>query len=85
MTTPEGEKIKAAPVSGKVATIEVGQSSKVITVALHCPPRHLQVAREDGAGVVLCVKARDRSGAAGDSAIPAFTIAVQDVEQVLQN
>ena len=34
MTTPEGEEIKAAPVSGKVATIEVGQSSKVITVAL---------------------------------------------------
>ena len=84
MTTPEGEEIKAAPVSGKVATIEVGQSSKVITVALHCPPRHLQVAREDGAGVVLCVKARDRSGAAGDSAIPAFTIAVQDVEQVTE-
>ena len=41
----------------------------------------MQVAREDGAGVVLCVKARDRSGAV---AIPAFTIAVQDVEQVTE-
>ena len=44
-----------------------------------------QVAQEDGAGVVLCVRARDRSGAAitGDSAIPAFTLAVQAVEQVI--
>jgi len=65
VTTPNGEEIKVAPVSGKVANIEVAQ--------------------EDGAGVVLCVKARDRNGAAsGDSAIPSFTINVQAVEQCLE-
>jgi hypothetical protein len=66
VTTLNGEEIKVAPVSGKVATIEVAQ--------------------EDGAGVVLCVRARDRNGAAitGDSAIPAFTLAVLDVEQCLE-
>jgi len=66
VTTLDGEEIKVAPVSGKVATIEVAQ--------------------ENGAGVVLCVRPRDRNGAAitGDSAIPAFTVAVQDVEQCLE-
>ena len=42
-----------------------------------------KVAREDGAGVVLCVKARDRTGATGDPAIPAFTINVQDIDLVI--
>ena len=44
-----------------------------------------KVAREDGAGVVLCVKARDRTGASGDPAIPAFTINVQDIDLVIAN
>ena len=42
-----------------------------------------KVAREDGAGVILCVKARDRTGATGDPAIPAFTINVQDIDLVI--
>ena len=42
-----------------------------------------KVAREDGAGVVLCVKSRDRTGATGDPAIPAFTINVQDIDLVI--
>ena len=41
-----------------------------------------KVAREDGAGVALCVKSRDRTGATGDPAIPAFTINVQDIDLV---
>merc|ERR1719234_2171863 len=44
----------------------------------------IEVVQEDGAGVALCVRALDRSGvSATDSTIPAFTIAVQDVEQVI--
>ena len=42
-----------------------------------------KVARADGAGVVLCVKSRDRTGSTGDPAIPAFTINVQDIDLVI--
>merc|ERR1719234_1745922 len=45
----------------------------------------IEVVQDEGAGVVLYVKALDRSGvSATDSTIPAFTIAVQDVEQCLE-
>jgi len=44
----------------------------------------VEVAREDGAGVILCVKARDRTGATGDPAIPAFTINIQDIDLCLE-
>lgn len=61
-----------------------GEEIKVVPVSGKVAT--IEVAQEDGAGVVLCVRARDRSGAAitGDSAIPAFTLAVQAVEQCLE-